>query len=60
MLFYRAALPLPAQVLRRDRRRFGIGTATAWRYVHEAVALLARRSPSLRHPRPTTPRGSPK
>lgn len=26
---------------------FGIGTATAWRYVHEAVALLAQRSPAL-------------
>jgi DDE superfamily endonuclease/Helix-turn-helix of DDE superfamily endonuclease len=27
---------------------FGIGTATAWRYVNEAVALLAARSPKLR------------
>ena len=27
---------------------FGIGTATAWRYVTEAVALLAARSPKLR------------
>jgi hypothetical protein len=26
---------------------FGIGTATAWRYVNEAVALLAARSPKL-------------
>ncbi|MEU3165726.1 transposase family protein [Streptosporangium sp. NPDC006930] len=26
---------------------FGVGAATAWRYVHEAVALLARRSPTL-------------
>src|SRR5580700_395886 len=26
---------------------FGVGTATAWRYVHEAVALLAARSPKL-------------
>lgn len=26
---------------------FGIGTATAWRYVHEVVTLLANRSPSL-------------
>jgi hypothetical protein len=26
---------------------FGIGTATAWRYVHETVALLAARSPKL-------------
>src|SRR6516165_10751345 len=28
---------------------FGIGTATAWRYVSETVALLAARSPGLRH-----------
>jgi hypothetical protein len=28
--------------------RFGIGTATAWRYVTETVALLAARSPKLR------------
>ena len=49
----RAASPagagLPAQ--RRDIRRagagFGIGTATAWRYVTETVALLAARSPKL-------------
>src|SRR5947207_10818757 len=27
---------------------FGISTATAWRYVTEAVALLAARSPKLR------------
>ena len=27
---------------------FGIGTATAWRYVTETVALLAARSPTLR------------
>ena len=27
---------------------FGIGTATAWRYVRETVALLAARSPKLR------------
>ena len=27
---------------------FGIGTATAWRYVTETVALLAARSPNLR------------
>jgi DDE superfamily endonuclease/Helix-turn-helix of DDE superfamily endonuclease len=26
---------------------FGVGTATAWRYVHEAVALLAARAPKL-------------
>ena len=26
---------------------FGIGTATAWRYVNETVALLAARSPGL-------------
>jgi len=26
---------------------FGIGTATAWRYVREAIALLAQRSPTL-------------
>jgi hypothetical protein len=26
---------------------FGVGTTTAWRYVHEAVALLAARSPKL-------------
>ncbi len=26
---------------------FGVGAATAWRYVHEAVALLAERSPTL-------------
>jgi hypothetical protein len=28
--------------------RFGVGTATAWRYVTETVALLAARFPSLR------------
>ena len=27
---------------------FGVGTATAWRYVTETVALLAARSPKLR------------
>ena len=27
---------------------FGVGTTTAWRYVHEAVALLAARAPKLR------------
>jgi Helix-turn-helix of DDE superfamily endonuclease len=27
---------------------FGIGTATAWRYVTETVALLAARAPELR------------
>jgi len=27
---------------------FGIGTATAWRYVTETVALLASRAPKLR------------
>jgi hypothetical protein len=27
---------------------FGVGTATAWRYVKEAVALLAARAPKLR------------
>lgn len=27
---------------------FGVGTATAWRYVTETVALLAARSPTLR------------
>ena len=26
---------------------FGVGTATAWRYVTEIVALLAARSPKL-------------
>src|SRR6516225_11234673 len=26
---------------------FGVGTATAWRYVNEAVALLAARAPRL-------------
>ena len=26
---------------------FGVGTTTAWRYVHEAVALLAARAPKL-------------
>jgi hypothetical protein len=26
---------------------FGVGTATAWRYVQEAVALLAARAPKL-------------
>jgi hypothetical protein len=26
---------------------FGVGAATAWRYVHETVALLAARSPKL-------------
>jgi hypothetical protein len=27
--------------------RFGVSTATAWRYVHETVALLAARAPKL-------------
>jgi len=27
---------------------FGVGTATAWRYVTEAVGLLAARAPKLR------------
>ena len=27
---------------------FGIGTATAWRYIQETVALLAARAPKLR------------
>jgi hypothetical protein len=27
---------------------FGVGTATAWRYVNETVALLASRAPGLR------------
>ncbi len=27
---------------------FGVGTATAWRYVTETVALLAARAPKLR------------
>ena len=70
MLFYRAALPLPAStltytagVIRRHRRQiclrkgetfadvaagFGVGAATAWRYVTETVALLAAHSPKLR------------
>ncbi len=26
---------------------FGVGTATAWRHIREAITLLARRSPSL-------------
>ena len=43
-------LGLPAQ--RRDvaslAAGFGVGTATAWRYVEETVALLAARAPRLR------------
>ena len=31
---------------------FGVGTATAWRYVTETVALLAARSPKLRRALP--------
>lgn len=27
---------------------FGVGTATAWRYINETVALLAGRAPKLR------------
>ncbi len=34
---------------------FGIGTATAWRYVTEAVALLAARAPKLRRALRDTP-----
>jgi hypothetical protein len=36
---------------------FGIGTATAWRYATETVALLAARSPKLRqaYAKPTRP-----
>jgi hypothetical protein len=33
---------------RRLAAGFGVGTATAWRYVIETVALLAARSPKLR------------
>ena len=28
---------------------FGVGTATAWRYGRQTVALLAARAPKLRH-----------
>jgi len=43
---------------------FGIGTATAWRYVTETVALLAARAPKLRRAlrdagKPGTPTWSP-
>jgi hypothetical protein len=45
-----AGLGAPAQG--RDVRQlaagFGVGTATAWRYVDETVALLAARAPKLR------------
>ena len=34
--------------VRRPAAGFGIGTATAWRYVREAVTLLAARAPRLR------------
>ena len=37
---------------------FGVGTATAWRYVTETVALLAARSPKLRR-RAARPRRTP-
>ena len=47
MLFYRASLPLSRQTL-NFAAGFGIGTATAWRYVEETVALLAARAPRLR------------
>jgi Helix-turn-helix of DDE superfamily endonuclease len=36
---------------------FGIGTATAWRYVTETVALLAARSPKLRQAPASVPSG---
>jgi hypothetical protein len=47
MLFYPAALPLSARTLTYVAGvagGFGIGTATAWRYVSVTVALLAARA----------------
>ncbi len=35
---------------------FGIGTTTAWRYVREAVDLLAAKPTSLKPPSPERPR----
>jgi hypothetical protein len=43
VLFYRAVLPLS-----RKTFNYAAGTATAWRYVNETVALLAARAPELR------------
>jgi hypothetical protein len=47
MLFYPAALPLSRQILAYTAG-FGVGTATAWGYVTETVALPAARSPKPR------------
>src|SRR5215467_7820030 len=43
-----AGLPAQGRHLRRAGRGFGIGTASAWRYVTETTALLAARAPKLR------------
>jgi hypothetical protein len=59
-----------AGVIRRYRRQigetfaelaagFGAGTATAWRYVRETVALLAARAPKLRGARTAAKRAGP-
>jgi hypothetical protein len=47
VLFRRAGLPLSRKPL-DFAAGFAAGTATAWRYVEEAVALLAARAPKLR------------
>nr|WP_084008916.1 hypothetical protein [Planomonospora sphaerica] len=41
MLSYRAAIPLSNHTLVRLAGGFAIGTTTAWRYVREAVDLVA-------------------
>ena len=46
MLSCRASLPLSRQTLNLAAG-FRVGTATAWRYVEETVALLSARSPKL-------------
>jgi hypothetical protein len=42
-----AGAPAQGRDLRRLGRRVRVGTATAWRYVHETAALLAACSPKL-------------
>ena len=43
-----AGLPAQGETFAELAAGFGAGTATAWRYVTETVALLAARSPKLR------------
>jgi DDE superfamily endonuclease len=44
----RPGLPAQGETFAEVAAGFGVGTATAWRYVNETVALLAARAPKLR------------